>query len=440
MATITVTLPEGVTLSQGKQISFTAPCDSTGVTGIIINGITYTLVKANGNSLETGAFINGALISVLIDLINSKAYIQNAAKVNVNADWNASSGDAQILNKPSTFTPSSHTHGNLTNDGKIGSTADLPVFTTTGGALATKTIEDAKTLLGVGGFKPRIVATAPTGSTVTCAKDSTTLTATEVSGTWTFDLPDYGTWTVTGTLGADTDSKAVVVDQVKLYTTSIAYLDDTFSANTWEAIIGACQSGSVPAAWVVGNQKTMTINSASYTVTIIGKNHDTYSSDGATKAPLTFQLQDCYGTKYQMNATDTSSGGWTSCAMRGTHLPTILALMPSEVQAGIKQVNKLSSAGSQSATINTTADKLLLLSENEIFGSVSYSKSGEGSQYAYYSAGNSKVKNFGGSADGWWERSPYGSNTADFCYVASNGSAYYNSASNSIGVAFGFCF
>ena len=50
MATITVTLPEGTTLSQGKQISFTAPCDSTGVTGIIINNVTYTLLKANGDS------------------------------------------------------------------------------------------------------------------------------------------------------------------------------------------------------------------------------------------------------------------------------------------------------------------------------------------------------------------------------------------------------
>lgn len=34
--------------------------------------------------------------------------IASGAEVNVNADWNASSGDAWILNKPSTFTPSAH--------------------------------------------------------------------------------------------------------------------------------------------------------------------------------------------------------------------------------------------------------------------------------------------------------------------------------------------
>lgn len=34
--------------------------------------------------------------------------IAAGAEVNVNADWNASSGDAQILNKPASFTPSAH--------------------------------------------------------------------------------------------------------------------------------------------------------------------------------------------------------------------------------------------------------------------------------------------------------------------------------------------
>ena len=214
--------------------------------------------------------------------------------------------------------------------------------------------------------------------------------------------------------------------------------DPVFNNNDWATIIAACQSGSVPSSWVVGNSKTMTINGASYTVTIIGKNHDTYTGGGT--APLTFQLHDCYGTKYPMNSSDTNNGGWTSCAMRTSTMPALLALMPAEVQAGIKQVNKLSSAGGQSSTINTTADKLFLLSEIEIFGTVTYSKSGEGSQYAYYSAGNSEVKNFGGSASRWWERSPCSSNSTRFCSVDSDGYVIYAYASFLIGVAFGFCF
>ena len=215
-------------------------------------------------------------------------------------------------------------------------------------------------------------------------------------------------------------------------------LDAIFANNSWEAIIAACQRGNVPDSWAVGDSKTMTINGTDYQIDIIGKNHDTYTAGGT--APLTFQMHDCYGTKYQMNSSNTNSGGWTSCAMRSTHLPAILALMPTEVQNGIREVNKLTSEGSQSSTINTTADKLFLLSEIEIFGSVRYSKSGEGTQYDYYSAGNSKVKNFSGSAYSWWERSPMGSSSTAFCRVYSNGTTNNANASVSIGVAFGFCF
>lgn len=141
-----------------------------------------------------------------------------------------------------------------------------------------------------------------------------------------------------------------------------------------------------------------------------------------------------------MNSTNTNNSGWTSCAMRSTHLPAILALMPTEVQNGIREVNKLTSAGNQSATINTTADKLFLLSEVEIFGRSTYSKSGEGAQYDYYKAGNSKVKNRNGSTFGWWERSPVGSMSLAFCFVQNTGNAYYSLATNTFGVAFGFCF
>lgn len=71
------------------------------------------------------------------------------------------------------------------------------------------------------GFTPRIVVTAPTGSTVTCVKDGVTLTATEASGTWTFDVPDYGTWTVNVSKGVKSASESVDVTEVKQYSISI---------------------------------------------------------------------------------------------------------------------------------------------------------------------------------------------------------------------------
>ena len=215
--------------------------------------------------------------------------------------------------------------------------------------------------------------------------------------------------------------------------------DLVFANNTWKQIIDACHNNAVPDTWNVADNKLMTINGVDYQIDIIGKNHDDYS-DGSGKAPLTFQMHDCYANKKNMNSSPTNSGGWTSCAMRNTHLPAILAMMPTEVQNGIREVNKLTSAGSKSSTINTTADKLFLLSEVEIFGSTTNSAAGEGTQYDYYKAGNSKVKKQNGSATVWWERSPRVVSSTAFCVVSSNGNPGGSNASNARGVAFGFCF
>ena len=223
----------------------------------------------------------------------------------------------------------------------------------------------------------------------------------------------------------------------EVHTAPVTYKAN-FADNTWAQIIDACHKNKVPATWAVGNSKTMLIDGTEYQIDIIGKNHDEYT-DGSGKAPLTFQLHDCCGDA-RINSSTTNVGGWTSCAMRQTDLPTRLALMPAEVQNGIREVNKLTSAGDQSFTINTTADKQFPLSEIEIFGIVTNSKSGEGTQYAYYKAGNSKKKHLSGYSTVWWTRSPRGSRSTGFCCVDSGGAAGWYASSNAFGVAFAFCF
>lgn len=213
--------------------------------------------------------------------------------------------------------------------------------------------------------------------------------------------------------------------------------DPVFANNTWEQIIEACHNNAVPDTWKVADQKPMTIGGSDYLIDIIGKNHDDYS-DGSGKAPLTFQLHDCYKLKKAMHNTTTNSKGWSGCDMRETDLPIILKQMPTEVQSGIREVNKLTS---ENYTIVTTADKLFLLSEIEIFGSDENSGKGEGTQYDYYKAGNSKVKNYiDDSAIEWWERSPYNGNKRFYCCVNYKGASISRSANAVSGVPFAFCF
>ena len=288
------------------------------------------------------------------------------------------------------------------------------------------------------GVTPQLIVTTSAGAAVTATKGSKTVSGTAgADGTCTLELSEAGEWSVTSSLNGNSNTQTVLIG---MQTVDIRLLDSVFTNNSWETIIAVCKAGNVPDSWAVGNSKNMTIGGAEYQIDIIGKNHDTYA-DGSSTAPLTFQMHDCYATTYAMNAANTNVGGWKGCAMRKTHLPAILALMPAEVQTGIREVNKLTSAGNTSATIETTADKLFLLSEVEVFGTDRFSYDGEGTRYDYYQAGNTATKNLNGSYQKWWTRSPYKSDGENFGTSAYQpAEADTSGANNSNGVAFGFCF
>lgn len=204
--------------------------------------------------------------------------------------------------------------------------------------------------------------------------------------------------------------------------------------------------GSMHRKISVGDQVALSLNGTSYNFDVIGFNHDTlttataYGSSTATgKAGITFQAHDVVYV-WHMNDSYTNSGGWKSCEMRTSIMATMKGYLPSAWQTAIKPVNKVSGTGSGSSSgTETVSDSCFLLAEIEIFGSTTYSVSGEGTQYAYYKAGNSKAKTRNGSAFDWWERSPVSGNSDDFCLVYSGGYANNYYADYGCGVAFGFC-
>ena len=80
MAILNITLPEGAVVCNGKQVTFRAPCDCVGVTGIAIEGVTYALLDTTDAPVNSiSAFVTGALVTVVLDTENNKAYIQNGS-------------------------------------------------------------------------------------------------------------------------------------------------------------------------------------------------------------------------------------------------------------------------------------------------------------------------------------------------------------------------
>ena len=283
----------------------------------------------------------------------------------------------------------------------------------------------------------QIAVETSAGASVSASKGTTTVSGTaDTSGSCTLTLYEPGEWSVSASLNNVTKTQTVNIGTQSMKLPLIE-LADAFAANSWETIIAACQSGNVPDSWAVGDSKPMAINGTNYQIDIIGKNHDVYT-DGSGTAPLTFQLHDCYIEAKQMYYVNLSGLGWKNTDMRLTYLPAILALMPAEVKNGIHAVNKKTSEGGNSTTIETVSDTLFLLSEVEIFGTASSSVAGEGSQYDYYKAGNPKIKKREGVDEFWWERSS--ASGGMFCRVRANGQAGASNASNSLGVSFAFCF
>ncbi len=125
---------------------------------------------------------------------------------------------------------------------------------------------------------------------------------------------------------------------------------------------------------------------------------------------------------------------------------TLMAALPADLRAVMKPITKYTdnkgNSSDVAANVTSSLDYLPLLAEQEIFGgnrtySNQYEKNSQ-VQYAYYSAGNSKVKyrhSATGSTAYWWERSPCCNHNNSFCTVDTSGGANFGNAGYSYGLA-----
>lgn len=299
------------------------------------------------------------------------------------------------------------------------------------------TVDDALYALSQKGSPAEVHVIADNGTQVTMTKGGKTLTAMVSGGEAVLYPTELGEWTIKYTFDSSQKTK-----QWKLEVIGIVYvypftIGDNLNDTDWADIDICGRLGMAQQFFKVGDSKTVNIGGTNYEVQIIGFNHDDNVSGG--KAAYSFQLVDCLNQTQQMNTSNTNTGGWNGSAMRG-RMSTYKSQLPAALRNVIKTVKKKSGTGGGSSSgTQQTNDDLFLLSEIEIFGTTTYSVAGEGTQYEWYKAGNSRIKKVNGSAYDWWERSPYSGYTGNFCDVGSSGGAGYGGAGGSYGVSFGFC-
>ena len=307
-----------------------------------------------------------------------------------------------------------------------------------GKAAGSLTLSKSSVSIGVSSKTDTVTVTRPGDGVITATSNNSAIATASVSGTTiTITAKASGSTTITVKVAAGTNYTAPANKTINV---TVQMLSPTLANNTWAQIAAASEAGVAASTWSVGDTKNITVGGETLTVEIVGFNHDDLASGG--KAGITFGLKNLMANTRQMNSSNTNAGGFTGSDMYEWLQGTLLNSLPSDLRAVLKSVNKKTSAGSQSSTINTNAMKIFLFSEVEIFGSVTYSKSGEGSQYSRFATASSRVKylsNGSGSANFWWERSPFGSDSVSFCNVSSVGNASGDAAGNSWGVCFGFC-
>lgn len=336
-------------------------------------------------------------------------------------------------------------------------------------------------------FSATIAVTVESGASVVLKKNGTTLQTKTSTGTVVFTVTETGTYTVEATKSGQTVSGTVnVVSSTTSYSLTLTFVSSVLNDTEWDVIKSISDAGQGANYWSIGDRKEVTLNGTvghlslsdykTYAF-IIGFNHN-QELEGTNR--IHFQLAKTalsggadvcfcdsqYGPDsgwahpgkdyFVMNASNTNAGGWESSQMRtnicGTSLSsysgTILAVIPEALRASLKSVTKYTNnTGNSTAesAITATTDYFFLLSEYEVFGSIRYGNRNEKNkqaQYAYYSAGNSKIKykhNGTSTAAIWQLRSPYANDDVDFVYGTVNGKADYGNGNTSSGFAPGFC-
>ena len=358
-----------------------------------------------------------------------------------------------------------------------GTTTGKQVGWTIGKAAGSLSLSKTSITLNADAKSTTFTVTRAGDGAISAVSSDTSVATVSVSGTTVTvnSVNDKtGTATITVSVAAGTNHTAPSNKTCAVSCEFLPAIGTALNDISWADIKRISDAGLASSYFAVGDRKAVALSgtagslslSGTYYCYIIGIDHNS-AKEGTNRIHFQFGytaasggvhiafIDGGYGSSYtfgsyfNMNNENSNSGGWENSRMRTTIIPTFKACLPSDLQAVLKTVTKYSdNAGgdyNDASYVTATTDDIFLLSEWEVFGARSYANSAEQNyqaQYAYYSAGNSKVRyrhSSTGSTAGWWLRSVRADASYSFCRVHTSGSADNDSADYSRGFAPAFC-
>lgn len=210
----------------------------------------------------------------------------------------------------------------------------------------------------------------------------------------------------------------------------------------WATIIAKAEAGTASQSYSIGDTKLIDLgNQGQVYAQIAAFNADPLASDGTKTAGITFITKQVLATKRIINSYSYSENGdWEHSDMRSYLSSTILPLLPSVLQSGIKEVTKYSDYFAQGASTVThdqaTTDKLWIPSARETVGGSSYEQTGP-VYSGLFTNSNSLKKSDGTSFVYWWLRSASATNY--YRHINNSGAIGNTTSSTAQGIALGFC-
>lgn len=350
------------------------------------------------------------------------------------------------------------------------------VRTKTGGTALLKSGElpDAIRSIEITAATLTLTVATSAGATVTASKGNLSVSGVATDGVAVLELEEAGEWTVVAELNGQASLPAVV-EVVADYNVTLHYVSAVLDENSWELVRQVSDNSEGENYWSVGDSKAIVLNGtlgklslANVTLYthIIGFNHNAELEGGnrihfqvgsnAAAGGVSVAFQN-----FTINASADNTTGWKNSNMRtaicGTDLAnypatSMLGVISADLRAVLKSVTKYTDntangKGNVAANMTATVDYFTLLSSYELDGVVgpggnsheaTYQK-----QYAYYAAGNSKIRyNYSATATAiiWWLRTPYSAaGTVRWLYVGADGKVAHNYTSYGYGFSPIFC-